>query len=123
MPTDRVAQQVGGNVFVAEPVREVVPPIDDPADRHVPALEVLVRDVVEVAASVRVMQRAVLAERLPVIAALHAVQHGEAAKVRAVKEVAMAVEVEAPGVAAALAEEFELVRERVIAPDALLKFD
>ena len=35
----------------------------------------------------------------------------------------MAVEVEAPGVAAALAEQLEALRERVVAPDALLELD
>ena len=73
-----------------------------------PPLKFACGDVVEVAVGVRVVQRAVLAERLPVVAALHAVQHREAAEVGAVEEVAVAVEVEAPGVAAALAEQLEL---------------
>src|SRR5262249_54963730 len=84
--------------------------------------EVAVWDVVDEAVGERVVQRAVLAERLPVVAALDAVQHGEAADVGAVEQVAARVEVEAPGVAAALAEQLELPRDRVVAPDALLEF-
>jgi hypothetical protein len=43
------------------------------------------------------VQRAVLAERLPVVATLHRVQHDETAVVGAVEQLAVTVEVEAPG--------------------------
>ena len=69
------------------------------------------------------MQRAVLAERLPVVASLDAVEHDEAADVGAGEELAVAVEVEAPHVAAALAEQLEPLGRRVVAPDALLELD
>ena len=88
-----------------------------------PALEPGVRDVVEVAVGVRVVQRAVLGEPLDVVRALHLVQHREAAPVRARDHLPVPVEVEAVGVAAALAEQLELLRLRVIAPDALLELD
>src|SRR5262249_61934697 len=89
----------------------------------VPALEPGVRDVFEIAVGVRVVQRAVLAEALDVVGPLHLVEHGEPAPVRAGDHLPVLVEVEAVGVPAALAEEFELVRLRVVAPDALLELD
>src|SRR5437870_1677216 len=116
VPVDGVPQEVGGNVFPAEARRVGVAAVDNAADRDVAATEVLVRNVVEIAVGEWVMQRAVLAERLPVAAALNAVQHGKTADVGAVEQIAMAVEVEAPRVAAALAEELELVRQRLVAP-------
>src|SRR5207253_712160 len=66
---------------------------------------------------------AVLAERLPVVAALDAMQHDMAAHVGAVEQVAVPVEVQAPRVAAALAEQLEAMRQRVVTPHALLKLD
>ena len=78
---------------------------------------------VEVAERVRIVKRPVLAERLPVIAPLDAVEHDEAAHVGAGEELAVAVEVEAPHVAPALAEELEPLARRVVAPHALLKLD
>ena len=64
-----------------------------------------------------------LAERLPVIASLDAVEHDEPADVGAGEELAVAVEVEAPHVAPALAEQLESLGRRVISPDALLELD
>src|SRR5262249_35987950 len=69
--------------------------------------------VVEVAEGEGVVQRAVLGEALPVVAALHPVEQDEPAVVGAVEEVAVAVEGEPPGVAAALAEQLEGPRQRV----------
>ncbi len=113
VPVEAIRQQVAGDVGVAEARRQAVALVDDAAAGDVAAPEVLVGDVVEVAVGVRVVQRAVLAERLPVVAALNAVQHDEAAVVGAVEQVAVAVEVEAPRVAAALAEQLELARARM----------
>ena len=87
------------------------------------ALEACVRDVVEVAVGVRVVQRAVLGEALDVVRPLHLVQHREAAPVGAGDDLAVPVEVEALGVAAALAEQLEPLRLRVVPPDALLELD
>ena len=78
---------------------------------------------VEVAERVGIVERAVLAERLPVVSSLDAVEHDEPADVGAGEELAVAVEVEAPHVAAALAEELEPPGPRVVAPDALLELD
>src|SRR5262245_7313837 len=79
--------------------------------------------VVEEPISVRIVQGPVFAERLPVIPALHSVQHREPADVRAVEQVAEPVEVEAPGVPAALAKQLELPGERMVSPDALLELN
>src|SRR5258708_1270746 len=62
------------------------------------------------------------AETLPVISALNSMQMAIRTEVRAVNEFALTIEVQSPGVAAALAKKFELVRQRMITPDALLKF-
>src|SRR5262249_46092698 len=93
------------------------------ANSDVSAAGVAVRSVIEVTVGVRVVQGAVLAEQLPVVAALDAVQEDEAAVIGAVQQVAVAIEVEAPRVAAALTEQLEFPRPRMIAPDALLKLD
>ena len=88
-----------------------------------PAADAGVTNVIEVAERVGIMERPVLAERLPVIAPLDAVEHDEPAHVGAGEELALAVEVEAPHVAPTLAEELEPLADRVVAPDALLKLD
>ena len=49
VPVDRVRQQVAGDVLVVELLRVGVRLVDDAAAGDVAALEVLVRDVVEVA--------------------------------------------------------------------------
>ncbi len=43
--------------------------------------------------------------------------------IRAVEEPTVAIEIESPRIAASLAIQLELVRERMVAPDALLKLD
>src|SRR5207249_2490153 len=123
VPVDGVTQQVGGNVLAAKLGRERVALVDDAADGHVAALETLVRRVVEMAEGERIAEGAMLVELLPVVAALHAMEEDVAAEVGAVEQVAVCVEIEAPGVAAAVGEQFELMRDRVIAPDALLEGD
>ena len=80
-------------------------------------------NVVEVAERVGIVQRPVLSERLPVVASLNAVKHDEAADVGAGEELAVAVEVEAPHVATALAEQLESLGRRMISPDTLLELD
>src|SRR5205807_2282144 len=111
------------DVPVAEQGGEGVSAIGNSADRDVAAREVRVGDMIEISVSVPVVQGTVFAERLPVVTALHAVQHREPADVRAVKQLAVAVEIEAPRIPAALAEQLELVRQRVVAPHALLELD
>ena len=82
-----------------------------------------VRHVLEVAVGVRIVQRAVLGEAFDVVAALHLVQADDVAAVRAGDGVAVAIEVESPGVAAPFAEQLEALGRRMVAPDALLKAD
>src|SRR5439155_10108079 len=118
-----MAEQIAGDVLAAEAGRERVASIDDATDGDVSATRIAMRHVLEITVSVGIVQRPVLAERLPVVAALHAVQHVNAAVVRAVEQIAVLVEIEAPGVATPLAEQLELVRDWMIAPDALLKLD
>src|SRR5262245_54508925 len=78
---------------------------------------------IEITERVGIVERAVLAERLPVVSPLDPVEHDEPADVRAGEEPAAAVEVEAPHVAAAFAEQLESPGARVVAPDALLELD
>ena len=75
----------------------------------------------KVVVGVQVVQRAVLAEAFVEVAALHRMH--EWAAVGRVVTLAVGVERDAVAVAAAFAEEFELARDRVIAPEALLEFD
>src|SRR5439155_14615752 len=97
--------------------------VDDAADGDMAAVKILVRHVLEVTVGVRVVQRAVLLKPLDVITALDLVEHRVAAPVGGRDSVAVRVEVEAPGVAAALREQLEFLRDRMIAPNALLKLD
>src|SRR5262249_2090226 len=118
-----VAEEVGGDVFAAKARRKRIALIDNAADGHVPAAKVAVRYVVEIAESVGVVQRSVLAERFPVIAALDAVQHVKAAQVGAVEKLTCGVEIESPRIAAAFAEKLEALGGIVVTPDPLLKLD
>src|SRR4051812_38783697 len=77
---------------------------------------------VDVAEGVGIVERAVLVEALDVVAPLHVVAE-RLGGVAAGEELAMAVEVDAPGVAAPLGEQLELPGPGVIAPDALLERD
>src|SRR5260370_28259881 len=97
-----VPEQVGGEILAAEPFGEGVTLVDDAADGDMSAAEVAVRDMLEIPISVRVVQGPMLAELFPVVAPLHAMHHAEAAMVRAVKQVAAAVQVPAPSTVAAL---------------------
>src|SRR5439155_1947760 len=118
-----MAEQIAGDVLAAEAGRERVASIDDATDGDVSATRIAMRHVLEITVSVAIVQRSVLAERLPVVGALHAVQHMNAAVVRAIEEVTVLVEIEGPRVAAPLAEQLRLVRDWMIAPHALLEFD
>ena len=120
---DRMIEQVGGDVAAPPRRGQRVGLVEQAAHRHVTAADAVVTDVVEVTERVGIVERAVLAERLPVVAALDAVEHDEPADVGAGEELAVAVEVEAPHVAPALAEQLESPRARVVAPDALLELD
>ena len=64
-----------------------------------------------------------LAEALPVITALHAVQHPIRAEIGRIDQFAILIEIEAPGIAATFAEQLEAACDRMIAPHALLKLD
>src|SRR5262245_11671737 len=78
---------------------------------------------VEVPVSMRVVQRAMFLEALDVVGTLHLVEHRVAAPVGASDGVAVLVEIETPGVATPFTKQLELLRERVIAPDALLELN
>src|SRR5438105_23858 len=99
-----MAKQIRGDVLAAELRWERIALVDDAADRDVPAAKIALWHVVEVAVGVWIVQGAVLAEALPVVAALHTVKHAEAADVGAVEQVSVSVKIESPGVAAALAK-------------------
>src|SRR6266571_1557441 len=63
------------------------------------------------------------AKTFPVVSPLHAVEVAIRAEVCAINQFALGVEVQSPRIAAALAEKLELVRQRMITPNALLKFE
>src|SRR5205814_2311534 len=86
------------------------------------AEEAAVPNRVEVAEGVRVVQGAVLAKALDVIAALD-VMAERLGGVAAGEELAVAIEVDPPGVAAPFGEQLELPGDGVVAPDALLELD
>src|SRR2546428_317880 len=113
-----MAEQIAADIAALEARRKVRPLIDNTAVGHVAASKVCVRNVIKVTECIRIVQRAMFAEAFPVISALNAVQVPIRAEVRAVNQFSLGVEVESPGVAAALAEKFELVRQRMITPDA-----
>ena len=69
------------------------------------------------------MQRAVFAKAFPVITSLNTVQHAEGAEVGGINQFTILIKIKAPGIAAAFAKQFKLARQRMVAPDALLKFD
>ncbi len=79
-------------------------------------------DGIEVAERVGVVQGPVLAEALEVVGSLN-VMTERLGGVAAREQLAVPVEVDAPGVAAALGEQLEPFGWWVIAPDALLKLD
>ena len=97
--------------------------IDDSAAGDMAAFEAGVGNVVEITERVGIVQRAVFAEAFDVVAALHLVQPDLLAEIGPRNDVAVLVEIEAPGVAAAFREQLELARERMIPPDALLKLN
>ena len=107
VPVDGVREQVGGDVGVAERLGKRAALIDDAAAGDVAAAVALVRDVLEVAVGVRIVQRAVLGEAFDVVAALHLVQADALAVVGAGDGVAVAIEIESPGVAAPFGEQLE----------------
>ena len=123
VPVDRVRQQVAGDVLVAHLRGVPIGLINDAATGHVSALELLVRDVLEVAVGVGIVQGAVLGEALHVVGALQLVQHREAAIVGAGDAPAVLIEIKPVGVASPFRKQLEAFRGRVIPPDALLKLD
>src|SRR5437870_3150177 len=87
------------------------------------AFEPGVGDMIEVAECVRIVQRPVLAESFDVVASLHLVQSDLLAEIRSRDDVAVLVEIESPGITSPFGEKLELMRERMVTPDALLKFE
>ena len=79
-------------------------------------------DRLKITVRVRIMQRAVLAEALDEIGSLHVVAQ-RLERIAGGEQVAESIEIDAPGVAAPFREQLELIRPRMIAPDALLKAD
>src|SRR5262249_46521732 len=102
VPVQGVGQQVAGDVDVLELLGERAATVDNAAAGYVAPLKALVRHVLEVTVGVWVLQFAVLAEVLDVKGPLDLVQHDGAVVVRTGDDVAMLVEVQPPGVAAAL---------------------
>src|ERR1043165_7908709 len=122
MPIGRIGEEVSCDVSAVEAAWKRAAMVDNPAGRDVTSFETCVRDVIEVTKSVRIMQRPVFAEALDIVTALHLVQPDLFAEIRPGNEVAVLVEVDAPGVAATFGEHFKFVRHRMVSPDALLKF-
>src|SRR5690349_20249415 len=81
------------------------------------------RHMLEVAVGVRIMQRSVFPETLPVIRSLHSMQHAKRPQIRGINQVPVLIEIESPRIAPSFAEEFEPMRDWMIAPDPLLKFN
>src|ERR1041385_3066003 len=123
MPLYSVSEQVTANVLPLEPGREICALINDPSVRHMPAREIRMRNVVEIAECIRIMQRAMLPKRFPVITALDAVQMPVRTKVRTVDQFAFLVEIEPPRISPAFAEQLKFMGERMITPNSLLKLD
>src|SRR5438876_396927 len=117
-----MAEQIAADVPALEARREICSLINYPTIGQMATGKIRVRNMIEVTEGIRIVQRAMFAEAFPIISALNAVQVAIRAEVRAVNKLALTVKVQSPGVAAALAKKFELVRQRMITPDALLKF-
>src|SRR5438445_3157522 len=122
MPINRVGQQIARNVSAVELCWKSAALINDSAIRDMTAFETFVRNVVEVTEGVGIMQRAVFAEPFDVVSALHLMQPDLFAEIRPCNDIAVFVEIESPRVSAAFREQFELTRDGMITPDALLKF-
>ncbi len=118
-----MAEQVCRDELAAEAVGKRITLIDDASNRDMAAAEIAMWDVIEIAVSVGIAQPAVLVKLLPVVGALHAVDCDVTADIGAVKQLPMFVKIKSPAIAAALAEQFETMGERMIAPNSLLKLD
>ena len=123
MPIDCVGEQITRDVNAVELRWKSASLIEDSAIRDVAAFEPGVRDMIEVAERVRIVQRPVFAETFDIVAALHLVEPDLLAEIRSRDDVAVLVEIESPGVAAPFGEKLELMRERMVTPNALLKFE
>src|SRR5262249_5732411 len=117
-----VGPQVGVDHGLVETRGEESPLVDHEPAGQGAAEEAVVADWVEVAEGIGVMERAMLAEPLDVIGPLDVVAE-RLGGVAAGEEPALGVEIDPPGVAAALGEELELLRDRMVSPDALLELD
>ena len=62
VPVNGMPQQISRDVFAPETFGKGIPLIDDAADGDMPALEIAMRDVLEVTVSVGIVQSPVLAE-------------------------------------------------------------
>src|SRR5262245_27527003 len=67
------------------------------------------------------MKLAMLAKALPIVTALHLVEHRIGANVGAGDQLAARVEVDAPRIASSFGKQFELPSTWMVAPDALLE--
>src|SRR5207249_2477750 len=97
-------------------------PVNDSAAGDMPPAIAGVRHMVEVAVSVGVVQRAMFAKVFDVIRASNLVQHF-LIEIRSGQDLAAFVELQAPGIAAAFGKQLELFGERMVPPNALLKFE
>src|SRR5262249_16658983 len=104
VPLHAVSQQIAAKVTAAKARRQGCALVNEATIRHVSTGEVGGRHVIEVAESIRVVQRPVFAEALPIIRALHSVKIAIRPYVGAVDQFTVLREVQAPGVAASFAE-------------------
>src|SRR5207249_1839805 len=121
-PIDRLVQHVRKNVRAPEFRRKRTALVNDSAAGNMPSAIAGVRHMVEVAVSVGVVQRAMFAKVLYVIRALDLVQHF-LIEIRSGQDLAALVEIEAPGIAPTFGKQLELFGERMVPPNALLKFE
>ena len=115
-----MTQEVAAEKSTSECCRQRVTTVDRPAGCRTTG-QATPEHRLKMAVRVQVMQRTVLGEALGKVASLDGVQ--EQATVGTVEQPANLIEGESVEVAAALAEQFEPIRRRVIPPAPLLELD
>src|ERR1044071_2553960 len=84
--------------------------------------KVRMRNVLEVAERIWIVKCPVFSKTFPVISPLKAMQIAIWTKIGAVNEFTLTIEVQPPGVAAALTKKLELMRQCMISPFSLMDF-
>src|SRR6266566_5994336 len=116
-------QNVGKDVGACKFKGKGAAVIDNAATGNVSAAVAAIVDVAEVTVGMRIVQCAVFAKVLYIIAALHLVQQFALLEIRPRQDFAVFVKIQPPGITAAFGEQFELFRAGMITPDALLELD